>query len=219
MQYKMTLANRLSILRIMLIPLFVICVTKMEDEGYEWMVYAALGVFVFTALTDALDGIFARRRHEVTQLGTYLDPLADKLLMTTACVLLSTGYWPWWSRLLWFTPVIVISRDVFILLGALIIFLVNGRLRLQTNIAGKITTVAQGVLIAYVLLCQSLYTALTAAPSWMRPSMWVLQWVVIGWTIVSWLSYTYVGSRQLHEHGTSATVGEQTAATKNTGRK
>jgi CDP-diacylglycerol--glycerol-3-phosphate 3-phosphatidyltransferase len=209
----MTLANRLTILRIMLIPLFVICVTKMGDEGYEWMVYAALGVFVFTALTDAFDGMFARHRHEVTQLGTYLDPLADKMLMTTACVLLSTVYWPRWSRLLWFTPVIVISRDVFLLLGALIIFLVNGRLRLQPNIAGKITTVAQAVMIVYVLFCQSLYTALNAAvPSWMRPSMWVVQWVVIGWTIVSWLSYTYVGSKQLHEHGTSTTVGAQNSS-------
>ena len=218
MQYKMTLANRLTIMRIMLIPLFVICVTKMEDEGYEWMVYAALGVFLFMALTDALDGLFARRRREITQLGTYLDPIADKLLMMTACVLLSTGYWPWWSRLLWFTPVIVISRDVFILGGALFVFLLNGRLRVQPNMPGKITTVAQGVLIAYVLLCQSLYTALPSVPSWMRPSMWILQWVVIGWTIVSWLSYTYVGSRQLHEHGAATVVGNQ-AAVKNLEKK
>jgi CDP-diacylglycerol--glycerol-3-phosphate 3-phosphatidyltransferase len=214
MQYKMTLANRLTILRIMLIPFFVICVIKMDDIGYTWMIYCAFGVFVLMALTDALDGIFARRRHEVTELGKHLDPLADKLMMSTAVIMLSTNLWPEWSRLLWFTPVIVISRDLFLLLGSLIIILVNGKLKFHSNITGKATTAVQVTLILYVLFCQSLYTALPGPPpNWMRPVMWGLQWVVIGCTFVSWMSYTYVGSRQLHEHDV-ARAGEHPARPK-----
>lgn len=215
MQYKMTLANRLTVLRIILIPFFVICVIKMDDEGYTWMIYCALGIFAAMALSDALDGIFARRRHEVTELGKYLDPLADKLAMSTAIILLSTKMWPDYSRLLWFTPVIVISRDVFLLLGSLIIFLVNGKLKFQPNITGKITTVSQITLILFVLACQSLKTALPSGPpDWTRPAMLILQWFAIGWTFISWMSYTYVGSRQLHEHDVAAKPGGHPAQPK-----
>lgn len=203
MTHKMTLANRLTTLRVLLIPLFIICATKVQDEGFEWAVYCALTVFGVMAFTDALDGYFAKRRNEVTQLGTYLDPLADKALMTTACILLSTSYWPEWSRLQWYTPVIIISRDVFILIGALLIFVINGRLRVKPTMPGKITTVFQMCMILYVLSCQSLYTAMDGSLpgwlDWLRPSMWGVQWLAVGWTIVSWVGYIYLGSRQLNE--------------------
>jgi CDP-diacylglycerol--glycerol-3-phosphate 3-phosphatidyltransferase len=218
MTRKMTLANRLTILRILLIPLFIICATRVQDEGYEWTVFCALGVFAVMALTDALDGFFARRRSEVTQLGSYLDPLADKMLMTTACILLSTSYWPEWSRLLWYTPVIIISRDVFILLGALLIFLVNGHLKVQPTTPGKITTVAQMCMILYVLICQSIYTTFSEnLPEWLNwllPGMWGLQWVAIGWTVLSWIGYIIIGNRQLNERVDITRAGEDTSSPK-----
>ncbi len=213
MTRKMTLANRLTILRILFIPLFIICATKVQDEGYEWMVYCALGVFAVMALTDALDGFFARRRSEVTQLGTYLDPLADKMLMTTACIMLSMEYWPAWSRLEGYTPVIIISRDVFMLVGALLIFLIHGRLKVEATIPGKLTTVFQVCMVLYVLLFQSLCTAFGGQlPGWLywaKGSMLVFQWVAIGWTVLSWIGYIYVGSRQLNERVAPAQSGKE----------
>src|SRR5262245_10350853 len=115
-QYKsafLTTANQLSILRIVFVPVFIIMLT---DGKTGW----ALGIFVAAGLTDILDGVIARRFGQKTSIGTVLDPLADKLLMTTSIVILSLpqmgfpNLFPRWLMIL------MISRDVFILLVSLI---------------------------------------------------------------------------------------------------
>jgi cardiolipin synthase len=128
-----TLANQLTLLRVLLIPAFVILVIY----GYfGW----ALIVFATAGLTDALDGFAARRSNQRTSLGAWLDPMADKLLLVTTFVVLT---WPGLglaNRLpIWLT-VLIISRDVVIVLTVAIVNLAIGKRTFRPSIFGKIAT-------------------------------------------------------------------------------
>jgi cardiolipin synthase len=110
----------------------------------------ALVIFVVAGVTDLLDGLAARYFHQRTQLGTILDPMADKLLLVTAFVILTLpghGYDP---IPFWLTAV-VISRDVFIVLGALAIFITTGFGGFRPSLPGKISTLVQLITVAAVL--------------------------------------------------------------------
>ena len=129
----LTPANQLTLLRVLLIPAFVILVVYGE---LGW----ALAVFITAGLTDALDGLIARRSGQRTSLGAWLDPMADKLLLVTTFVVLT---WPGLglaNRLpIWLT-VLVISRDVLIVLTVAIINLAVGQRTFQPSVFGKIAT-------------------------------------------------------------------------------
>ncbi len=128
-----TLANQLTLLRMLLIPAFVILVIYGE---LGW----ALGVFVTAGITDGLDGLIARVSGQKTTLGAWLDPMADKLLLVTTFVVLT---WPGLgltNRLpIWLT-VCIISRDVVIVLTVAIVNLAIGRRTFKPSIFGKIAT-------------------------------------------------------------------------------
>jgi cardiolipin synthase (CMP-forming) len=132
---NLTIANQLTILRIMLIPAFVLLVVY----GH---LGAALLVFVFAGITDALDGLIARRAGQRTTLGAWLDPMADKLLLVTTFIVLTlpgitlTNHLP-----LWLT-VSVISRDVVIVGVVAIVNLAMGPRTFRPSILGKMTTAA-----------------------------------------------------------------------------
>jgi cardiolipin synthase len=133
----MNLPNLLTILRILLIPFFI----NLLIYGYY---RSALGVFLLAGITDGLDGLIARTANQRTELGTYLDPLADKLLLTSGFASLSIlGFIPTWSA------VVVVSRDAILILGVLILHLTQPEVKIQPSFLGKITTVAQ---LAYILL-------------------------------------------------------------------
>ena len=132
---NLTLANQLTILRIALIPAFVLLVVY----GY---LGAALLVFSIAGLTDALDGLIARRAGQRTSLGAWLDPMADKLLLVTTFVVLTVPSLPLANHLpLWLT-VLVISRDVVIVGVVAIINLAVGPRTFRPSLFGKATTAA-----------------------------------------------------------------------------
>jgi cardiolipin synthase len=127
----LTPANQITILRLAFIPFFAILVVAREYRG-------ALAVLAAAALSDVVDGIVARLLKQETPLGVALDPIADKLLMTTAYLTLAfREALPWWLTIL------VISRDVAIIITALLISLVAGYRPFRPSILGKASTVAQ----------------------------------------------------------------------------
>src|SRR5215510_15244694 len=129
----LTPANQLTLLRMLLIPAFVILVLYSE---LGW----ALIVFVTAGITDGLDGLIARRSGQHTQLGAWLDPMADKLLLVTTFVVLTLPGLGLANRLpIWLT-VLIISRDVIIVLTVAIVNFAVGRRTFQPSIYGKAAT-------------------------------------------------------------------------------
>src|SRR5688572_5497493 len=137
-------ANQLTLLRMGLAPLLVVLVLQ---RRMGW----ALGVFVVAAVTDALDGLIARLGHQQTTLGAMLDPVADKVLLTSAFVVLT-----WSSQLkvpipVWLT-VITLSRDAIILASVAIVNLTVGRRVFYPSLLGKLSTASQLITVGLVLL-------------------------------------------------------------------
>lgn len=127
----LTPANQITILRLVFIPVFAILVI---DRRYGW----ALAILIAAAISDVVDGTVARIFHQETPLGVALDPIADKTLMTTAYLTLAfRDVLPWWLTIL------VLSRDVAILITALLICLVAGYRPFRPSILGKASTVVQ----------------------------------------------------------------------------
>jgi cardiolipin synthase len=142
---NLTLANQLTILRIMLIPVFVLLVVY----GYlGW----ALIVFLIAGITDALDGLIARRTGQRTSLGAWLDPMADKLLLVTTFVVLTLPGVPLTNHIpLWLT-VFVISRDVVIVGVVAVVSLAAGPRTFRPSMLGKLATatfIVTSVVIMY----------------------------------------------------------------------
>ena len=146
----MTLANRITIGRLVLVPVFIgLVMTYTRDR--QWLRYAALGVFVTAAISDGIDGFIARAYNQKTKLGAVLDPLADKLLTNLALVFLAVNDQLRTPIPAWF-PVLVLGRDVIIVIGAYLINEYFGPVRARPQISGKLTTAFQMALIIAVLL-------------------------------------------------------------------
>jgi len=196
---NLTLANRITIGRFLLIPVYILLTlyymkSVSEHNPNEMIRWVALMVYVITCLTDALDGYFARSRNEITRLGTLLDPLADKTLLISSLILL-TG--PWGQHCfnphlpLWYV-FLVISRDALLLIGAVVIHVDVGHTEVKPRFSGKIATFFQMGLILWVL---------GQAPVAGFP--WVLG-AAAGFTLISTYLYITDGIRQLeknHVHG------------------
>ena len=171
----MNIPNFLSLLRIILVPVFVIFLIQKEYDK-------ALIVFTVASLTDALDGTLARLLKCQTTLGAYLDPIADKLLLVTSFVSLAVfGIIPGWLA------VIVISRDFIILLGIAILSLMSVSYEIKPAVVGKMTTALQVATIFFALL----YKAVTHNFSY----SWIvgLCWATAFFTIISGLVYIIRG--------------------------
>ncbi len=135
----LNIPNLLTAGRIVSIPLFIILVI---DQLYYW----ALVLFVGAALSDAVDGLLARLLHQRTELGTYLDPAADKLLSSSSFITLAVlNILPGWL------VVIVISRDVIISLGILLLYFSSRPFEIRPSLPGKLTTLFQLCTIGFAL--------------------------------------------------------------------
>jgi len=178
----MGLANKLSILRILLIPFFIITLAYYKKE-YDVLRWVALVIFFLAMVSDALDGYVARRWREKTVLGSFLDPLADKLLLTSAFVCLYINS-ELSIRLPKWVPIAVISRDAILLFGSAIIYLLKNSLEINPTIVGKLTTFFQMLTVVAVLL-QFKFS-------------FVLWPVMMFFTIFSGLDYILKGSRLLN---------------------
>ena len=155
----LTPANQITILRLVFVPVFAILVI---ERRYDW----ALAILGIAALSDGLDGLVARIFHQESPLGMALDPIADKILMTTASLALSfRGILPWWFTIL------VISRDVAILATALLISLVSGYRPFRPSILGKASTAVQ--VATLFLACAYAARVPHLAHSWMQTLMYL----------------------------------------------
>jgi cardiolipin synthase len=172
----MTLANKITILRIVFIPIFIIALLQKQAV-------AAAVIFTLTIMTDALDGFIARRHKQKTPLGSFLDPMADKLLMfSTFLTLTYLKIIPLWIF------VVILSRDILIVLGWIVMYLITGSTEIKPRLLGKVTTIFQMVTLWLILLG-------IPAPT---TSKLLLATVIV--TAVSGLDYILSGSAKLGRH-------------------
>jgi len=148
----MNLPNKLSLARLFLAPVFVITVLYHRQDN-PLFAYLPLIVFLTAIITDAIDGYVARRYNQTTRLGVILDPLADKFLLIVAFITLALTKAAAPSlRIPAWVAIIVITRDIFIVMGSLIIYLMFGYIEFKPSMPGKITTVFQMLTILAVLI-------------------------------------------------------------------
>jgi cardiolipin synthase len=157
----MTTANKITVLRILMIPAFVTMAIYYGESiqrgaPLEWQRFAAIIIFLVAAASDGLDGYVARRYNQRSSLGVILDPIADKGLLLSGIITLSISNWsqidPDYGRFpVWF-PVLVITRDAVILVGAVVLHVLNGKVQVKPNWTGKVATVLQMIAIAWVML-------------------------------------------------------------------
>ena len=151
---KLTWANQITILRILLIAPFVIIMLKAgnADDG-RTMRYAAFLIFLFMCVSDVLDGYVARVKKQTTRLGAFLDPLADKLLITCACILLARADTAVSGFILPPTIVVlIIGKDLFLLLGFIMIHLTTGVVHVVPHFTGKLGTFLQSLMVGAILV-------------------------------------------------------------------
>ncbi len=181
--------NRITIVRIALVPPFVICLLNLNDSAWSGWRHLALGLFTVMGVSDALDGFLARRLSEETALGRFLDPVADKLLIASAVVLLainSTAV-PGFELPSW-VPVVALGKDVLTVIGFGLVYAITGEFFIQPRILGKSCTLVQLLMIAFCLLAPDL------PPVLQRP--WpILYWLASGLAIVAFVDYLRSGNR------------------------
>jgi cardiolipin synthase (CMP-forming) len=185
----LTLSNQLTILRMVFIPIFVILLVYNHLGWAFW-------IFILAGVTDGLDGLMARLLRQKTSLGAYLDPLADKLLLTTSFVVLSIQSLGLPNVVpLWLT-ILVISRDVILIASALIIIISTGHRAFPPSIYGKTTTCFQILTILLVLFL-----------NYRRVSLMQLSLVYLvtgAITVFSGLHYVYRGKKMVSESAATA---------------
>ncbi|MEO8433789.1 MAG: CDP-alcohol phosphatidyltransferase family protein [Pyrinomonadaceae bacterium] len=185
-----TIPNLLTMFRMVLIPIFVSLL-------FYQKFLLALAVFVLAGVTDGLDGLLARRFSQESQLGTVLDPIADKLMLVTSFIVLSMrGVFP--TPLpahlpvpFWVT-IAVISRDVFILVGAAAINIMTGFRGFRPSFLGKISTTVQIAAIAIIIFAASF----PYGTGYYLPTVYA---IVVGLAVLSGAHYVFFVSRLLNE--------------------
>ncbi|TLD71578.1 CDP-alcohol phosphatidyltransferase family protein [Phragmitibacter flavus] len=164
----MTLANKITLSRILLIPVFVWLAVEYtrgttSKGSNEALRYYATAVFAVAAVSDALDGWVARRFNQQSKLGVILDPLADKLLVLSAVGVLAFSGWPV-TIPLWFA-VIIFAREIFSTIGAFVINHFAGKVTIVPHWTGKVSTFFAFVTISLALLCHAPLLPWVAAPA------------------------------------------------------
>lgn len=192
----MTTANKITILRILLIPFFVVETLYYVKTGNEVHRLVAILAFAITAILDGVDGYIARHYHQISELGKILDPLADKLLLVSAIVILSFDHAPRLGQIpLWLTGTIL-ARDLVILMGVIVVRLTVGQLTVHPRLTGKIATVFQMIAVTWILLRWDMAF----------PRRWVELWIAGAglFTAASGLLYVWDGMQQLGSHPSSS---------------
>lgn len=200
-RFKLSWATRITLVRILLIVPFIICLLNASDpsvgeharRGFR---YVAIAVFLFMAVSDALDGYLARHYRQITKLGTFLDPVADKLLMTSACVLLASqrGHVEGFTLPL-AVVVAIVGKDVLIVLGFVIVYLVTSQIHVVPVLLGKAATALQLVMVACVLTAPEFSRWI---PHY-RTALSVLWWSAAVVAILATLVYIRNGSRYIEQ--------------------
>lgn len=199
---KLSWANRITIVRILLIVPFVSCMLKVNEPQFgDTMRYLALGIFLFIAASDALDGYMARKKKQVTRLGSFLDPMADKLLMTCACLLLASERGHIDNFLLPPTVVVfIIGKDLFLLLGFIVVYFITFRVRIVPVAIGKIATALQLSMVTSILIAPEV-SLVIGGWIWVLRGLW---WSAAVTAALAVLIYIRNGSRYIAEFEQSA---------------
>ena len=177
-----TAPNQLTLLRMIFVPFIVI---HLVDGHYSW----ALILFVIAGFSDGLDGLLARKLHQQTLLGQYLDPIADKLLLSTLFLVLSILH-----KIPWKFTVLVFSRDISILAASAVLFAIAGLRDFRPSIFGKANTFSQIGAVFFVLLLQ------VEPRTWIKITSKVFLRATFIFTIVSALHYVILVQHRLKEH-------------------
>jgi len=199
---KLNWANRITILRIFLIVPFVSCMLKANDADLTEAMrnavrYAAFAIFLAMAVSDGFDGYLARRKKQITSLGAFLDPVADKLLITSACLLLSSQRGGVDGFLLPPTVVVlIIGKDLFLLIGFVIVYFITSQIRIAPVLVGKIATTLQLSMVAGILIAPEV-SGFFAGWIWFLRTLW---WSAAGTAILAILIYIRKGSRYIEEY-------------------
>jgi len=183
-----TVPNQLTFLRLGFLPFFIISI---HYRRYD----AALAILIVAGLTDALDGLLARSLNQKTALGAYLDPIADKLLLSSSFVVLALN-----RRIGWWLATLVLSRDIILLTSAAVILVVSGYRMFPPSIYGKLTTALQILLVFAVVLL-----GVTEWP-WLQVVRNIIVYLVAGFTVFSGFHYCFTVARRLSEQPGSAKV-------------
>lgn len=202
----MTLANKITIARILMIPLFVLMAIYygrgvQAGAPEEWQRWVATALFILAAASDGVDGYIARRYNQRSRLGAVLDPLADKGLLLAGLITLSVSRWRF-EFPLWF-PVLVIARDLIVLAGALTLHFLNGSVRVRPSWTGKASTAFQMVAITCLMLQLDLFEVPLALGGWRFTVHFLDLPVLLAgiFTAVSGFGYIVDGIQQLHAKG------------------
>jgi cardiolipin synthase (CMP-forming) len=192
----MTTANKITILRILLIPFFVVELIYYVRTGNEIHRLLAILSFAITAILDGVDGYIARRYNQISELGKILDPLADKLLLVSGIITLSFNHGNFLGQIpLWLTGTII-GRDLLILVGVAVIRFTVGKIVVRPRFTGKIATVLQMSVVIWILLKWDFgHGAL-----WLK----YLELAAAICTGVSGLLYVFDGIKQLGSHPASS---------------
>ncbi|MDE0332232.1 MAG: CDP-alcohol phosphatidyltransferase family protein [Nitrospinae bacterium] len=194
---RLTLATKITLVRVFLIPVFVMCLAYKRPG-------IALVVFIIAGVADGVDGYIARRRGEMTELGAMLDPIADKLLMFTAYLMMGiSGQIPIWLA------VSVLSRDLLISIGCLMLFMTVGFQTPSPSMLGKTTTTAQMITAGAALLA----AALAAEQNIVLLSTYLITCAL---TLTSGVHYLFfVGARMIYEKPNDDQPEKSTPAARN----
>jgi cardiolipin synthase len=179
----MTVPNLITTIRIILTPIFIIYLL-------DGQFLSGLFVFMICVLSDGLDGTLARVFNQKSKLGSYLDPLADKMLLISAFIVLAVlGFLPSWLT------VLAISRDILIMLGIFILYLNGLKISIKPSILSKITTCLQFAAVIVVLSKDFLLSYLSFFP--------YLFYMTGFFTIISGLQYMHYWFRIIGEGGST----------------
>ena len=199
---KLNWANRITILRILLIVPFVSCMLKTNDPALSdgvrnMMRYIATVIFLVMAGSDALDGYLARRKGQTTRLGSFLDPTADKLLVICACLLLASQRAGVKGFLLPPTVVVlIIGKDLLLLIGFVIVYFITSQLCIVPVLIGKTATSLQSSMVAAILLAPEI-SAIFPGWIWFLRFLW---WSAAGTAVLATLIYIRNGSRYIEKY-------------------
>jgi cardiolipin synthase len=202
MKVKLNWANRITIFRILLIIPFVSFMLKINDPvlsniARNAMRYISTVLFLVMAVSDGVDGYLARRKNQITKLGAFLDPVADKLLITSACLLLASHRAHVENFMLPPTVVVlIIGKDLFLLIGFVIVYLITSQIHIRPAFIGKLATALQLSMVAGILIGPDVSNIL---PGW----IWflrILWWSAAGTAILATLIYIRDGSRYIEAY-------------------
>jgi CDP-diacylglycerol--glycerol-3-phosphate 3-phosphatidyltransferase len=187
--------NRITITRILLIGPFVVCLLNLHEADWGWLRWLAVAIFALMSISDWLDGFLARRLHAESQLGKFLDPLADKLLVTAAVIILCVRgvhddasnrsvELPNW------VAVVAIAKDLIVFIGFVTIRMLTGQVFISPRPLGKWTTTFQLCMVLCVLLWLDL-------PPWLSRLPQGLWWIASAVAVLAALDYLRFGARYL----------------------